>query len=133
MLEVSVVARAHAKWGERPMAFVILHPQRAGKWAGRHTAFERDLKAHARKTLPGFACPEWVEVVETLPVSGVPTFLEMPPFEVRRGHLAGSNTCSDPCLENLHGEDPEGRIEEDGRQIVRVRPETLGHVREDRP
>ena len=69
MLEVSVVARPHPKWGERPMAFVILHPQRAGRWKDRATAFERDLKAHARKTLPGFACPEWVEVVETLPVS----------------------------------------------------------------
>ena len=53
------------------MAFVILHPARAGKWAGAAgaSAFERELKAHARKTLPGFACPEWVEVVETLPVS----------------------------------------------------------------
>ncbi|RDX46893.1 AMP-dependent synthetase and ligase [Lentinus brumalis] len=67
VLEVSVVARSHPKWGERPMAFVILHPQRAAKWAGRHGAFEQDLKAHARKRLPGFACPEWVSVVQELP------------------------------------------------------------------
>ena len=69
VLEVSVVARAHPKWGERPMAFVILHPQKAHKWEGRHGAFEQDLKKHARTRLPGFACPEWVAVVDELPVS----------------------------------------------------------------
>ncbi|KAI0823561.1 acetyl-CoA synthetase-like protein [Trametes gibbosa] len=67
VLEVSVVARAHKKWGERPMAFVILHPQKAAKWAERHAEFEQDLKRHARNRLPGFACPEWVSVVEELP------------------------------------------------------------------
>lgn len=50
------------------MAFVILHPQHAEKWAGRHADFGRDLKEHAKKRLPGFACPEWVEVVPELPV-----------------------------------------------------------------
>ncbi|EJF66260.1 AMP-dependent synthetase and ligase [Dichomitus squalens LYAD-421 SS1] len=67
VLEVSVVARSHPKWGERPMAFVILHPQKAEKWAGRHSEFEKDLKEHARKRLPGFACPEWVSIVPELP------------------------------------------------------------------
>jgi len=67
VLEVSVVARPHTKWGERPMAFVILHPQRAAKWSGRHDDFEKDLKKHARARLPGFACPEWVKVVDELP------------------------------------------------------------------
>ena len=69
VLEVAVVARAHPRWGERPMAFVILHPQRASKWHGKHNTFEEDLKKHARTRLPGFACPEWVAVVEDLPVS----------------------------------------------------------------
>lgn len=69
ILEVSVVAREHKKWGERPMAFVILHPQHASKWKGRHGDFARDLKAHAKRRLPGFACPEWVEIVPELPVS----------------------------------------------------------------
>ena len=69
VLEVAVVARAHPRWGERPMAFVILHPQRASKWKGKHDAFEEELKKHARTRLPGFACPEWVSVVEDLPVS----------------------------------------------------------------
>ncbi|KAH6917238.1 AMP-dependent synthetase and ligase [Coprinopsis sp. MPI-PUGE-AT-0042] len=67
VLEVSVVARNHIKWGERPMAFVILHPQHAEKWKGKHREFEADLKAHAKSRLPGFACPEWVEVVPELP------------------------------------------------------------------
>ncbi|KAF9270371.1 acetyl-CoA synthetase-like protein [Marasmius fiardii PR-910] len=67
VLEVSVVARLHPKWGERPMAFVILHPQHAKKWTGREKDFEMDLIQHARKRLPGFACPEWVEVVPELP------------------------------------------------------------------
>ncbi|KAK7466125.1 hypothetical protein VKT23_004850 [Stygiomarasmius scandens] len=69
VLEVSVVARPHPKWGERPMAFVILHPQHAGKWRGEkgEKEFEADLKTHARKRLPGFACPEWVRVVGELP------------------------------------------------------------------
>ncbi|KAJ3798821.1 hypothetical protein GGU11DRAFT_779484 [Lentinula aff. detonsa] len=67
ILEVSVIAREHTKWGERPMAFVILHPQHASQWKGRHEEFAKELKAHARKRLPGFACPEWVEVVPELP------------------------------------------------------------------
>lgn len=67
ILEVTVVARNHVKWGERPMAFVVLHPQHASKWAGHHHDFATDLKEHAKGRLPGFACPEWVEVVPELP------------------------------------------------------------------
>jgi hypothetical protein len=51
------------------MAFVVLHPQHAAKWAGRHQEFGNDLKDHAKARLPGFACPEWIEVVSDLPVS----------------------------------------------------------------
>lgn len=68
VLEIAVVARPHPRWGERPMAFVILHPQRASFWDGRHATFAESLKLHARGRLPGFACPEWVEVVAELPV-----------------------------------------------------------------
>ncbi|PPQ67361.1 hypothetical protein CVT24_011544 [Panaeolus cyanescens] len=67
VLEASVVARPHVKWGERPMAFVVLHPQHAASWHGRHQTFASELKAHAKTRLPGFACPEWVEVVPELP------------------------------------------------------------------
>ncbi|KAF9056318.1 AMP-dependent synthetase and ligase [Panaeolus papilionaceus] len=67
VLEASVVARPHVKWGERPMAFVVLHPQHVASWHGRHHIFADELKAHAKTRLPGFACPEWVEVVPELP------------------------------------------------------------------
>jgi len=67
VLEASVVARAHHKWGERPMAFVILHPQHAEKWQDKHDEFSDDLKKHAKIRLPGFAVPEWISVVLELP------------------------------------------------------------------
>ncbi len=68
VLEVSVVGREHPTWGERPMAYVILHKESALHWAGKHAEFSSALKAHARGRLPGFATPEWVVVVEELPV-----------------------------------------------------------------
>lgn len=94
VLEVSVVARPHAKWGERAMAFAILHGESAKRWEGRHTEFERELKQHARTRLPGFACPEWVQVVQELPVCGLP--------HVRRA-------CTEPYTfsENLNRQDTE--------------------------
>lgn len=69
VLEVAVVARPHAKWGERPMAFVTLTSPADKQYAGRHKEFEADLKTFARQRLPGFACPEWVTVIDELPVS----------------------------------------------------------------
>lgn len=68
IMEVSVVARNHIKWGERPHAFVILKSQAISKWEGRHDVFSDELKAHAKVRLPGFACPEWVQIVKELPV-----------------------------------------------------------------
>jgi len=65
--EVAVVARSHPKWGERPMAFVILTPLAEKEYAGRHLEFETELKKFARTKLPGFASPEWVRVVDELP------------------------------------------------------------------
>lgn len=67
VLEVSVVARPHPKWGERPMAFVVLRSEAIQRWARKHAEFADNLKQHARGRLPGFACPEWVEVVPELP------------------------------------------------------------------
>jgi len=66
-LEVTVVARSHPKWGERPIAFVVLHEHCAKVWEGKHDEFAKELKKHAKTRLPGFACPEWVQVVEDLP------------------------------------------------------------------
>ncbi|CCO27391.1 hypothetical protein BN14_01429 [Rhizoctonia solani AG-1 IB] len=67
VLEVAVIARNHPKWGERAMAYVTLHGHKASKWKGKRAEFEANLKEHAKKRLPGFACPEWVEVVPELP------------------------------------------------------------------
>ncbi|TCD70256.1 hypothetical protein EIP91_004157 [Steccherinum ochraceum] len=67
ILEVTVIARAHPKWGERPMAFVILKTECKQKWNGKDDAFAIELKKHAKQKLPGFACPEWVKIVDGLP------------------------------------------------------------------
>ncbi|TFY83397.1 hypothetical protein EWM64_g608 [Hericium alpestre] len=67
ILEVSVVAREHPKWGERPMAFVQLRPEAVKKWAGRHKEFAASLQEHVKERLPGFARPEWVTIVDELP------------------------------------------------------------------
>lgn len=50
VLEASVIARPHPRWGERPMAFVILQPAAVKKWSRRHDDFEKDLKAHTKVT-----------------------------------------------------------------------------------
>ncbi|KAG8905434.1 hypothetical protein FRB99_008980 [Tulasnella sp. 403] len=67
VLEVAVVARPHPKWGERAMAFVVLHAESAVKYAQRVDDFVESLAMHAKERLPGFARPEWVEVVKELP------------------------------------------------------------------
>ncbi|CAG7847718.1 Acetate/butyrate--CoA ligase AAE7, peroxisomal; AltName: Full=AMP-binding protein 7; Short=AtAMPBP7; AltName: Full=Acetyl-CoA synthetase; AltName: Full=Acyl-activating enzyme 7; AltName: Full=Butyryl-CoA synthetase; AltName: Full=Protein ACETATE NON-UTILIZING 1 [Serendipita indica DSM 11827] len=67
VLEVSVVARKHEKWGERAMAFVILHQEAVQKWKGREDEFQKDLINFVKGKLPGFAQPAWVECVSELP------------------------------------------------------------------
>ncbi|KAG8949641.1 hypothetical protein FRC04_008387 [Tulasnella sp. 424] len=67
VLEVAVVARPHPKWGERAMAFVVLHLDSAKKYEEDVIKFVESLAKHAKDRLPGFARPEWVEVVEELP------------------------------------------------------------------
>ncbi|KAG6911847.1 hypothetical protein DXG01_000094 [Tephrocybe rancida] len=54
---------------DRSKDIIISGGEHAAKWVGRHEQFETDLKKHAKARLPGFACPEWVEVVPDLPVS----------------------------------------------------------------
>jgi hypothetical protein len=51
------------------MAFVLLRPEHAPKWKDNHDGFASELIRHARTLLPGFACPEWVQIVDELPVS----------------------------------------------------------------
>ena len=81
VFEVAVVARPHERFGERAHAFVVLVPDSA--FHSRASDFEKELKDHcasvpspkrtdrtARSRLPGFARPEWVEVVDA--TSGLP-------------------------------------------------------------
>lgn len=85
------------------MAFVTLHSGRALGWKNKHKEFEIDLKAHARKRLPGFAVPEWVVVVSDLPVG-----------RDRSGVL--KSLIFD--LENLYRKDPKSGIAQKSRQTV---------------
>ena len=59
------------------MAFVILKKDAAPKWKGRDEEFTAELRKHAKGRLPGFACPEWVQVVEGLPVSAARSQLKL--------------------------------------------------------
>lgn len=77
------------------MAFVILRPKYVQTWTGNHGGFEVELKRHARKLLPGFACPEWVQVVDKLPVRVLILI-----------HLDIYLLCP-TLIENLHWEDLE--------------------------
>lgn len=77
VLESSVVARPHEKWGERGHAFVVLRPGggaegeegkgEAGAGEGSMKALEQDLVRHCRERMSGFAVPEWWTFVEALP------------------------------------------------------------------
>ncbi|MCD7451062.1 hypothetical protein HAX54_009432 [Datura stramonium] len=62
VVEASVVAMAHPRWGESPCAFVILTKNSQVK--------EVDIIAHCRSNLPGFMVPKKVKFVEELPKTG---------------------------------------------------------------
>ena len=67
VLEVAVVARPHEQYGERAHAFVLLRDNAKDKWKGKGAEFEIELKDFSKTRLPGFARPEWVEIVDALP------------------------------------------------------------------
>ncbi|XP_009587530.1 trans-cinnamate:CoA ligase, peroxisomal-like [Nicotiana tomentosiformis] len=62
VVEVSVVAMPHFRWGESPCAFVIMSKNSEVK--------EVDIIAHCRSNLPGFMVPKKVKFVEELPKTG---------------------------------------------------------------
>lgn len=59
VLEVAVVARPDPKWGEVPVAVVVLRP-------GASLGFEA-LVSHCRAHLAGFKCPKALRLVDRLP------------------------------------------------------------------
>jgi acyl-coenzyme A synthetase/AMP-(fatty) acid ligase len=68
--EVAVVARAHPKWGERPMAFIVLNQQARATWKKDDLPkLDKAIKDFSRKSLAGYAVPEWIEFVDDLPKS----------------------------------------------------------------
>ncbi|CAK9160767.1 unnamed protein product [Ilex paraguariensis] len=61
VLEASVVAMPHPRWGESPCAFVVKN-----KSMGDNCG-ESDIIAHCRKNLPGFMVPKRVQFLDELP------------------------------------------------------------------
>lgn len=85
------------------MAFVILHKHHEKTWDGKHDEFAQELTRHAKARLPGFACPEWVQVVEGLPVS--------PHDLIQPSH---ANYLS----ENINRENSQDYLASDGREAL---------------
>ena len=59
VIDVAVVGKAHEKWGERPVAFVVR--------ASGSTATEAELRDHVRSLLSGFKVPDTVTFSDELP------------------------------------------------------------------
>jgi fatty-acyl-CoA synthase len=56
--EAAVVASPSEKWGERPVAYVVL---------AQHAGHPPDLQSHCRSRIAHFKCPEAIHVVDDLP------------------------------------------------------------------
>jgi fatty-acyl-CoA synthase len=68
--EAAVVGLPHEKWGERPVALVILKP------GSKEEGFEADLRAFLRRfvdsgVLSAWAIPDKVDVVREIPKTSV--------------------------------------------------------------
>ena len=73
VVKAAVIAVKDAKWGERPMALVILEPDFAG---GSAEAAEEAIRAHVRSyvdkgVISKFAIPDRVMIVKELPLTSV--------------------------------------------------------------
>ncbi len=73
VVKAAVIAVRDAKWGERPMALVIVEPDFAG---GSAEAVEETIRAHVRSyvdkgVISKFAIPDRVMIVKELPLTSV--------------------------------------------------------------
>ena len=73
VVKAAVIAVKDAKWGERPMAFVIVEPGFAG---GSAEAAEEAIRAHVKAyvdkgVISKFAIPDRVAIVKELPLTSV--------------------------------------------------------------
>ncbi|MGD0188503.1 MAG: fatty acid--CoA ligase [Roseiarcus sp.] len=73
VVKAAVIAVKDAKWGERPMALVVVEPQFAG---GVAEAAEEAIRAHVRSYVDGgviskVAVPERIMIVKELPLTSV--------------------------------------------------------------
>ncbi|GAB5469570.1 MAG: AMP-binding protein [Rhodospirillales bacterium] len=59
VLEAAVIAKPDDRWGEVPLALVVLRPDATLDFA--------DLDAHCRRHLAGFKCPKDLHLLESLP------------------------------------------------------------------
>ena len=75
VLEVGAVGIAHDKWGETPMAIVVLKPGQ--------TADPKELIAFTRERLAHYKCPTAVTFADTLPRNASGKLLKR---EMRRLH-----------------------------------------------
>ncbi|RST87697.1 long-chain-fatty-acid--CoA ligase [Aquibium carbonis] len=73
--QVAVIGVPHEKWGETPLAFVVLRPGRS--------ATPEDLIAYTRRNLATYKCPSTIKLVETLPRNATGKLLKP---ELRRLH-----------------------------------------------
>ena len=84
--ETAVVAVPDEKWGEVPMAFIVLKPGQ--------TLTASDLQAHVREYLAGFKVPKFVEFREELPKGATGKILKRalrdPFWEGKEKHVHGS-------------------------------------------
>ena len=73
VVKAAVIAVKDAKWGERPLALVIVEPGFAGDSA---EAAEEAIRAHVgsyvdKGVISKFAIPDRVEIVKELPLTSV--------------------------------------------------------------
>jgi fatty-acyl-CoA synthase len=81
VLEVAVVGVPDEKWGERPKAFVVLHPGA--------TATEQEIIGHVRGQIARYKVPDYVEFVAELPKTATGKIQK---FQLREREWKGRDT-----------------------------------------